>query len=113
MINGFDEETKPLTEDELALVPLFVRSLSTKIGKENAITNTEIRKRLKDKGIEVGSDPARIRKIINHIRLNKLVKNLLAGSNGYWVETDPERIEEYKMSLMQRATAILAIWKTY
>ncbi len=112
MINGFEEETKPLTEEEEKLVPLFVDGLKTKIGKENAITNAEIKRRLGDKGIEVG-DPARIRKIINHIRLNKLVKNVIASSVGYWVENDPEKIEAYKTSLLQRATAILAIYKTY
>jgi len=112
MINGFEDETKPLTEEEEKLVPLFVDGLKGKIGKENAITNAEIKRRLAAKGIEVG-DPARVRKIINHIRIRGLVKNIIASSVGYWVENDPEAIAAYKASLLQRATSILAIWKTY
>lgn len=112
MINGFEEETKPLTEEEEKLVPLFVKGLSGKIGKANAITNAQIKSTLEAKGIKVG-DPARIRKIINHIRIRGLVKNVIASAGGYWVENDPEEIAKYKASLLQRATAILAIWKTY
>lgn len=112
MINGFEEETKPLSEDEMNLVPIFVKGLSGKIGKANAITNSEIKRNLEAKGVKVG-DPARIRKIINYIRIHGLVKNIIASSNGYWVETDPEEIAKYKASLLQRATSILAIWKTY
>lgn len=112
MINGFEEETKPLNEEEMALVPIFVKGLSGKVGKANAITNSEIKKSLEAKGIKAG-DPARIRKIINHIRIHGLVKNVIASANGYWVENDPEEIAKYKASLLQRATAILAIWKTY
>ncbi len=111
MISGFEEETGDLNEEELKLVPMFVDGLSSKIGEENAIKNAVIRKKLEVKGIDVSD--ARIRKIINYIRLRKMVRNVIAGKKGYWVETDQAKIEEYKQSLIQRSNAILAIWKTF
>ena len=43
MINGFTNETKPLSEYELnTLTPQIVRGLSMKIGKDRAIKNSEI-----------------------------------------------------------------------
>lgn len=40
MIKGFNSETAPLTEyEENVLLPLVLRGLKTKIGKENAVTN--------------------------------------------------------------------------
>ena len=110
MINGF-EETKPLTTTEFSMLPLFVKGLSTKIGEANAITNDQMIKALAAKSFYL--TPARVRKIINHIRVKKLLKNLVATSNGYYIENDTEKLNTYIESLRQRADAILAVANSY
>lgn len=48
MIKGFDQETQPLNDYEMGvLLPLLVRGLRTKIGRENAVTNKHIVNTLK------------------------------------------------------------------
>lgn len=112
MIKGFETETEELTEYEsTVLLPLIVKGLSVKIGQKNAVTNGKMRTKLQEKGYEV-TDP-RIRKIINYIRMNKLITNLLATSKGYYVSNDAKEIEDYKQSLISRANAILNIVKSY
>lgn len=112
MIQGFEDQTEELTQYEIeVLVPLMVKGLSTKIGYNNAITNSKIRSRLKDK--EMNISDARIRKIINYIRVNKLIVNLLATSKGYFISNDPSEINKYKESLIARANSILNLAKSY
>lgn len=70
MIKGFDQETQPLNDYEMGvLLPLLVRGLRTKIGRENAVTNKHIVNTLKG---SYKLNDARVRKIINHIRTNDL-----------------------------------------
>ncbi len=112
MIIGFEEETDNLSGYELnTLIPILVKGLSNKIGKENAITNKTMVAKLKEANYDVSE--VRIRKMINYIRLKGLVKNLVATSVGYYVSQDPEEIELYISSLKQRAEAILAIAKSF
>lgn len=111
MINGFIEETKSLTEDELKLVNLFVRGFCDKIGEANAITSEEIIKKLRTTGVKITG--ARIRKIVNYIRVHHLVINLVATSKGYYIENDPLKLKNYIESLHQRAHAILEVANSY
>jgi hypothetical protein len=111
MLNGFEDITYNLTETEKKLVDGFVKSFEKRIGKKNAITSTRIIQAYKDIGINMTGP--RIRKIINYIRINGLVKNLIATSEGYYIETDPEKIKEYKESLLQRCREIKRIADTY
>lgn len=112
MIQGFEDQTEELTQYEIeVLVPIMVKGLSTKIGQDNAITNSKIRSRLKDKEMDISD--ARIRKIINYIRVNKLIVNLLATSKGYFISNDPAEINKYKESLISRANSILNLAKSY
>jgi hypothetical protein len=112
MIQGFETETEELTQYEIeVLVPIMVKGLSTKIGQDNAITNSKIRSRLKDKELDISD--SRIRKIINYIRVNKLIVNLLATSKGYFISNDPNEISRYKESLIARANSILNLAKSY
>ena len=108
MITGFDNETAPLTDyEEQTLLPIMVRCLSLKRGKDNAVTNTYICSRLKDRGHKVSG--ARIRKLINHIRINGLVPRLIATSDGYYIATDNREMESYIDSLRGREEAIRAV----
>lgn len=98
MIKGFEEITQELNEEELNLVPTVVKGLMTKQGKAKAVTSTVICKALNING-------PRLRKIINHIRINNLLPALCSSSTGYYVATNMEEINDYIISLKQRIKA--------
>lgn len=102
MLSGFEDITAELTPDELALVPLFVKGFGDKLGEDRAITAAQITSKMKVPG-------PRVRKIVNYIRLKGMVRNLVATSKGYFIETDPSKIARYKQSLKARAQAINAV----
>ncbi len=111
MIKGFKKETQKLTDYELTLVPLLVLGLKTKIGKINAIKNKEMVAALKDLGHKVNE--ARIRKLIHYIRVNKLVKNIIATSKGYYIATTEKEINDFVESLQQRINSIEEVKKSF
>lgn len=111
MIEGFEDFTAPLSEKERELVRPLVLGLKTKIGKAMAITNREIQARMKEKGYSITG--ARVRKIINHIRWNDLVPNLIASSRGYYVSNDAKELKMYKESLKKRGESIIALAEKY
>ena len=104
MINGFEEYTYSLSDYELSLVPGFVKSFSARIGKENAIKTNQIVLAFSEKGKTMS--PARVRKIVNYIRREGLVKRLAATSKGYYVEPNDKAWKENVESMYQRAEAI-------
>ena len=98
MIKGFDQETQPLNDYEMGvLLPLLVRGLRTKIGRENTLKGSY---KLND---------ARVRKIINHIRTNDLIPGLIATSEGYFIAQSEAELLEYEESLKGREDAIRAV----
>lgn len=108
MIKGFEEYTEPLTDYEKnTLLPVIVKGLSTKTDKDKAITNGKMVKALRDAGYAKLSEP-RIRKIINHIRVNGIIKNLVASNRGYWIEQNINARKEYVESIKQRAASMMA-----
>jgi hypothetical protein len=104
MITGFSKETSELSEKEKELVPLFVAGLQRRIGKDNAITNVEIRNIMLQK-FNVKVPGTRVRKIINHIRITEKVPCLCATSNRYYVAKDEFEMKEYLTSLSERVDA--------
>lgn len=109
MITGYEEITHDLTPDELRLIPGMVRGLETKIGKANAITSSQIIKVYRERGEKMTG--ARVRKMINHIRMTGLVERLVATSTGYYVSNDPKELQDYIRSLYERADSIVAVAK--
>lgn len=111
MINGFEEYTEHLNEYERdTLLPLIIRGLQTKIGSKNAITNKKMIKALTSIGYDGLSEP-RIRKIINYIRIQGLIINLVASSKGYYVENNIEERRRYVEGVQARAKSMLASLK--
>lgn len=108
MLNGFTDQTKPLTDYELnTILPVVIQGLMQKVGKANAVTNNHICQSLKHRGFKA-TEP-RIRKVINHIRTNGMVIGLIATSEGYYVAQSKYEIEEYLESLRGREKAIRAV----
>lgn len=105
MIQGFEEQTEPLTDyEEGTLLPAMIRGLRTKIGADAAITNKEMVSKLKEKGYNISD--ARVRKVINYIRMRQLVPGLVASSSGYYISNDPAEIRKYIESLRGRENAM-------
>ena len=111
MIENFEKETAPLTEDEMLIANRIACRIRLNVGEEKAVTSLSIIGAMKNQGYSL--DGARLRKIINYIRRNRLVVNLVATSKGYYVENNPAKLETYINSLMQRANAIKEVAESY
>ena len=108
MLNGFTDQTQPLTEYETnTLLPVVIQGLMSKVGKINAVTNNHICQRLRLKGFRA-TEP-RIRKVINHIRTNGMVIGLIATSDGYYIAESKYEIDDYLQSIKGRENAIRAV----
>lgn len=111
MLNGFAQQTEPLTDYERdTLLPVICRGLVTKVGEAKAITNAAITRAMKGAGYQLNE--ARVRKIINHIRTTGLIKWLIATSKGYYIATSRQEMEDYIGSLRGRELAIRAVRKS-
>jgi hypothetical protein len=111
MVIGFEEETAELTDLEKKAAKLIALGLNARIGREAAITNAQIIKAMNKKGYDLNS--ARIRKIIRYIRIEHMVRNLIATSKGYYVSKDRQEITKYRQSLRERAQAILSLMDSF
>ncbi len=108
MINNFDKYTESLTDFERdKVLPLLIAGLRTKVGKDAAVSNRYMVSKLKERGVKVSG--ARIRKLINYIRIRGLIPRLVASSKGYYVSESKEEIRTYIESLRQRRQAIHAV----
>jgi len=108
MLNGFQTQTEPLTEYERdTLLPVIVRGLANKFGEARAITNTAITKAMRGAGYQLTE--ARLRKIINHIRITGMIRWLIATSKGYYIATSVDEMRQYIESLRGREDAIRAV----
>lgn len=108
MISGFISETAPLTDYERnELLPVVVAGLRNKVGREKAVTSGYICSRLRAAGYKV--DGARLRKVINHIRLTGLVRRLIATSEGYYISNSREELSQYIHSLQGREESIRSV----
>ena len=101
----FEKETAKLTEYEMEKVlPVMVKALRNKVGRENAITNGTMVEKMREHGYDVCE--TRIRKIINHIRIHGLIDCLMASNSGYYITKDKKEMENYCQSLLGREEAI-------
>jgi len=105
MIINWEEYTHELTEHEKKIVPRIIQGIVKKVGKQNAITNKDICKRLNHEGYKI-SGP-RVRKIFNFIRSEAIIRNIVATSDGYYIATTQKDLDEYRVSIHARAEAIL------
>lgn len=105
MIIGFEDYTHELTEVELNFVlPIIVKGLQNKHGKENAVSNKYICDTLNPKKMfgEYKLTGSRVRKIINHIRMTGKVMYLCSCQKGYFVAKTKDELYDYIDGLGQR-----------
>lgn len=111
MITGFEEYTKSLSKEEQRIAPVVVNMLSYATGHQMAITAKKISKAVKKLGHKMRGP--RVRKMIHELRVNQVVPNLIASSNGYYVSTDQKEKERYIKSLDERIAAIEAVRRSF
>lgn len=105
MLTGFEKETAPLTDYEReTLLPIMVKCLSVKHGADLAVKNATICRKLTALGYDISE--ARVRKLVNHIRVNGLVPCLMASSRGYFIAGSIEELDVFIGSLQGREDAI-------
>ena len=101
----FEPETSKLSEYEMdELMPVMVKCLQNKVGKENAVSNCYMVEKMQQHGYKISE--ARVRKIINYIRIHGLLDCLMANNRGYYITKDKNEMSNYIQSLIGREEAI-------
>ena len=106
MIHNFEIQTKPLTEwEKFTLLPAMVKELAQHRSSGNAIKSDHLAERMK---LATGQKPngARIRKVVNAIRIGGYLRCLSSTSDGYFVAVNRDEIADCALSLQQRAGQI-------
>lgn len=105
MITNFENYTFELNNYEKdILLPKIIQGLCVRHGKNKAISNKQACNKMRQMGLKIS--PARFRKIIQYIRLNGLIQNLLASSKGYYISTNKIEREKYINSLNERINSL-------
>jgi hypothetical protein len=106
MINGHESFTEELNEEERMLANRLISAFS-KRSKNNPVTANEIVTGVnKNMKLTQKFSDRRLRKIINHYRVNAILP-IISTSKGYYVSYDENEIEGMIISLTQRANSIL------
>jgi len=105
MLVGFEKITEDLTPfEESEALPIILAGLRSKLGKEKAISGTEICSKVNATG-RLGKyklTPVKLRKMISHIRLYDLISGVLSSSKGYYLALTLSEYDECLESLRQR-----------
>lgn len=113
MVENFEEYTKPMSEDDFKLMEVVKRGLLPR-RKINPILSKEImaavNPRLAEYGVKSKLSEARLRKIVNHLRVHSLLC-VMGNTKGYYVSDDPEEIASNIRSLHDRSRGIMAAAK--
>jgi len=108
MITGFEEYTKELDQYELTrLLPAIYEGMKTKIGKENAITNSEAVRKMKAHGLKITD--ARFRKILHVIRVSGMIEGIVGTSKGYYIARNRDEWVSYLKSINERLAHIQSL----
>lgn len=109
MVTNFEQHTKDLTPADIPFLEVLIRGFKTKT-PDNPIKEKEIIQKINSQLDELGLKRkltgARLRKIVNHIRVNSMLP-LIATSRGYYCSTDRIEIEKQILSMHERANSII------
>lgn len=93
---------------EEVLVPFVIKMLKD---NDAPLKSEEIIKEIHKKK-KVKLDKPRIRRIINHIRTQTAVKNVLASNRGYYISSDKTEVKRYLKNLDDRIRSLQIIKRT-
>jgi hypothetical protein len=106
MINGHEYHTEELNDEERMLAKRLVSAFKKRT-KDNPVTAPEIVSGVnKNMKLTQKFSDRRLRKIINHYRVNAILP-IISTSKGYYVSYEENEIEGMIISLTQRANSIL------
>jgi hypothetical protein len=107
MLQSFKEQTREISDhEEAVLVPLIINELKTRTGRSKAIKNAELIALCYNAGNTNKIQPARLRKMIEHIRQNNLLPGVVGHASGYYVAQTPEELKEWIETMIGRRNAI-------
>jgi len=106
-LQTFEQETRPLSEHEKAMLPDVADLVETTIQTGRPISSKEIIRRLKEEHNWKTSGP-RLRKVIHVLRTSGEVPGLIATGGGYLVATSEKQLLDYEATLKGREDAIRA-----
>lgn len=93
-ILNFEEETKELSDFEKNKIVVIVTNLlSDAKGVDKMISSKQLIEALALREIKVCDQ--RVRKVIQHIRKNHILRGLIASSRGYYLSNNPKEIRDY------------------
>ncbi len=108
MITTFEEFTRNLTEEEIAIVPIVVQVLEcgSELNPYKApLIVAKVQAVLGVDQIRIPFNERKLRKCVNYIRVNGIAP-LIGTGDGYYITDDPEIICKQVQSLQQRARSI-------
>ena len=113
-IDGFEEQTAPLSDEERKYIPYIIIGLSKYRGPDQTVKTDAICKGLnalnEKKNIAACTmTPGRLRKCINSIRRSGELNFIIGTNQGYFIATDRAVVMREIESLEQRAAAIQAV----
>jgi hypothetical protein len=101
MIEGFEEFTEDVKEEDIEVINMIVRGLEIRVGIEKAITNADMRSLLYlNRGVNVSG--AKMRRHIQYIRAYRLISMLCGGKKGYYVARNVEEWIKYREGFRSR-----------
>ncbi len=90
------------------IVPLVIKKLKTAKGRLRFISAPEIKNHLnKHYGLKIGHGT--LRSVLHYIRINGIVKCLIATSQGYYITNNTLEMQAYLKSLRKRMRQIGAL----
>lgn len=108
MIQGFEQQTSPLTDYERTkLLPVIVKCMRAHQGRRNMVAGSVIIAGMRRYGYKI--DGPRLRKIINHIRTESLIPCLASSGGGYFVAETSDELDECIASIEGRIASQQAI----
>ena len=90
--------------EQNVLLPILLKGLKTKVGKENAVTRTQMLNMLSE--YKVMANRRSLERVIKYIRLNHLIYGLMATNYGYYIAKTEEELIAYERSLRGRERAL-------
>ena len=98
-------KTHPLSNyEQNVLLPILVKGLKLKKGKNNAVTAKQIVEGLRSYGLKLNE--RHVCSIINFIRMNDLIVGLMGSSVGYYIISREQDFIKYEDSLLSRELAL-------
>lgn len=92
-------------EDKNVVVPLLAKRLRTANRKKQAMTNEHLRNSmLKHHLIKIPAP--KMRSLLHYIRVNGIVRNVIASNSGYYVSKSKEETQSYIKTLDSRIKEI-------